>query len=67
VAPGSTLVIGGLYREDESKLITAIPLISRVPIIGEFFKRTQTSRTKTELVILITPEVMAEANQGAPQ
>ncbi len=67
VAPGSTLVIGGLYREDETKLITAIPLISRVPILGEFFKRRQTTRTKTELVILITPEVMAEANQGAPQ
>jgi pilus assembly protein CpaC len=67
VAPGSTLVIGGLYREDESKLITAIPLISRVPIIGEFFKRRQVTRTKTELVILITPEVMAEANPGAPQ
>jgi pilus assembly protein CpaC len=67
VAPGSTLVIGGLYREDETKLVRAIPLISRVPIIGEFFKRTEKTRTKSELIILLTPEVMAEANQGAPQ
>jgi Flp pilus assembly secretin CpaC len=67
VAPGSTLVIGGLYREDEMKLVKAIPLISRVPIIGEFFKHTEKQRTKSELIILLTPEVMAEANQGAPQ
>lgn len=67
VAPGSTIVIGGLYREDESKIVSAIPLISRIPILGQFFKHTQTTRTKTELVILLTPEVMAEANQGAPQ
>ena len=55
---GSTIVIGGLMDSSESKVITKIPLLGDIPIIGEFFKHTSKSRDKRELIILITPYIL---------
>ncbi|MCD6352044.1 MAG: hypothetical protein J7M26_07985, partial [Armatimonadetes bacterium] len=62
VKPGSTLIIGGLIRNDESKLVRKIPLLGDLPIIGELFKRTEFKEGKTELVIFLTPEILPPAN-----
>ena len=50
--------IGGLMNSDESKVISKIPLLGDIPIIGEFFKHTSTSKDKRELMILITPTIV---------
>jgi pilus assembly protein CpaC len=55
---GQSLLIGGLLSSEDRKNIKRIPLISKIPIIGEFFKDTSTNRIKTELVILVTPEIV---------
>ncbi len=56
-----TLVIGGLYQTEISKNIRKIPLLGDIPIIGELFKRTDKQKSETELLILVTPEIMTEA------
>ncbi len=53
-----TMVIGGLMNSQDSKVVTKIPLLSSIPIIGEFFKHTSTQNDKRELVILITPRIV---------
>ena len=58
LAPGSTLVIGGLIRQDEYTAVKQIPLLSKLPIIGELFKRHEVEHVKTELVIFLSPEIM---------
>ena len=45
-------------NNSESKNVNKIPLLSSIPIIGEFFKYTSTSRDRHELVILITPTIV---------
>jgi pilus assembly protein CpaC len=45
-------------NNSESKSVNKIPLLSAIPIIGEFFKYTSTSRDRHELVILITPTIV---------
>ncbi len=57
---GSTMIIGGLMDSSERKVVTKIPLLSKIPIIGEFFKHTSKSRTKQELVILVTPYIVGD-------
>ena len=57
---GSTMVIGGLLNSEDTKTVTKIPLLSSIPIIGEFFKHTSTSTDKRELMILITPVIVDE-------
>jgi len=65
IADGQTLVIGGLYQNDISNVIKKIPLLGDIPIIGEFFKHTVKSKSETELMIFVTPEIVTEASAKA--
>ena len=58
VPDGQTMAIGGLMNSDESKVITKVTILGDIPIIGEFFKHTSTSKDKRELMILITPTIV---------
>lgn len=58
IPDGETMSIGGLMNNSEAKNINKIPLLSSIPIIGEFFKYTTTSQDRHELVILLTPTIV---------
>ena len=58
--PGSTMIIGGLMDSSERKLTRKIPLLGDIPILGEFFKYSQTAKNKQELIILVTPYIIDE-------
>ena len=61
---GMTMVIGGLMNSEDSKSVSKIPLLGNIPIIGEFFKHTQKSKQKRELIILITPTLVTQDSPG---
>ncbi len=65
MADGETLVIGGLYRNTISRQVDRIPLLSQIPVLGEFFKNTTTRKEESELLILIQPEIVTPATVGA--
>lgn len=54
----STIVIGGLMKERESKTITKIPFLGDIPVIGFFFRNTGTTKTKQNLVLMLTPYII---------
>lgn len=60
VSNGMTMVIGGLLNSEDTKTVSRIPLLSNIPVLGEFFKHTSRSRDKRELIILITPHIVGE-------
>jgi len=60
VRNGQTIVIGGLMEDRVTKSISKIPLLGDIPLIGELFKRTQDNKSKTELLIFLTPHVAAQ-------
>lgn len=64
VPNGMTMVIGGLLNSEDTKTVSKIPLLSSIPILGEFFKHTSRSRDKRELIILITPHIVGEDTQA---
>jgi type IV pilus assembly protein PilQ len=55
----TTLVIGGLYQLQDSKNITGVPYLRKIPIIGWLFGSEGTNVTKNELFIFITPKMVA--------
>jgi general secretion pathway protein D len=57
VKSGDTVLIGGLMREEKQNTSNGIPLICRIPILGNFFRSNSIKKTKTELVILLTPRI----------
>lgn len=54
---GETLIVGGLINEEEERNIQKVPLLSNIPILGELFKNRTKKRTKTEVLILLTPHI----------
>jgi len=56
---GSTIVIGGLIRDDKTTIEKKIPLLGDLPLIGGLFKFQRDQLQKTNLLIFITPHVMS--------
>jgi type II secretory pathway component GspD/PulD (secretin) len=54
---GETIVIGGLIRDDDLKIIDRVPVLGRIPIFGELFKYRETVKTRNELIVTLTPEI----------
>lgn len=54
---GETLVIGGLISEEEQRNLQRVPLLSNIPLIGELFKSRSKRKTKTEVIMLLTPHI----------
>jgi type II secretory pathway component GspD/PulD (secretin) len=54
---GETLVIGGLYNSEDLKSTLKVPLLGDIPLIGNLFKSTSTSKDETEIIVLLRPTI----------
>ena len=59
VRDGSTVVIGGLIRDDKQRVVHKVPILGDIPILGLLFRSSREVTQKTSLLILITPHVIA--------
>jgi type IV pilus assembly protein PilQ len=60
VENGGTVVIGGIYEQQDRSDVTKIPFLGDLPLIGGLFRNTTTSSRKTELLVFITPRIVNE-------
>lgn len=60
---GETQILAGLIQDDERKAVNKIPGIASLPLIGKLFSNSDTTNTKTEIVLLITPRIIRNINQ----
>jgi type IV pilus assembly protein PilQ len=60
VPNGETVVLGGVFSIDSNKSEVKVPVLADIPYLGRLFKRTVTGETKTELLIFITPKIIAD-------
>jgi type IV pilus assembly protein PilQ len=58
VENGGTVVIGGIFEQNDRTDVTKIPLLGDIPVLGWLFKNTTTTTAKTELLVFITPRVV---------
>ncbi|MDQ2867231.1 MAG: hypothetical protein M3R59_02295 [Verrucomicrobiota bacterium] len=54
---GATIVLGGLIQAMDQNTKTGLPLLSRIPVIGSLFRSTTRNKSRSELIILLRPEV----------
>jgi general secretion pathway protein D len=57
VRDGQTIVIGGLIEDQKTENIKKVPLLGDIPLVGRLFQRSVKEKTKTELLIFLTPYV----------
>lgn len=58
VMDGETTVLGGIYVEDEDYSETGVPWLSKVPFLGHLFKSTSKTKSRSELLVFITPRIL---------
>src|SRR5205814_3423299 len=54
---GATIVLGGLIMDSKQKNYTGIPVLARIPLVGSLFRSTTLNKNRTELIVLMCPEV----------
>jgi len=61
---GSTVVIGGLIREDTSSTVSQVPYIGHLPVLGAPFRNRTETVKRTEIIVLITPRIVQDPVMG---
>jgi pilus assembly protein CpaC len=62
---GQTFVLGGLIDNRETESFQKVPFIGDVPILGKLFQSISKNKTNTELIVMVTPEIVAPIAAGA--
>jgi type IV pilus assembly protein PilQ len=60
VENGGTVVLGGIFQQVERDSVTKVPFFGDIPVLGYLFKTTARTNDKTELLIFITPKIIAD-------
>ena len=63
---GQSFVIGGLLDNTESETFMKIPFLGDIPILGKLFQSMSKTKGNTELIVIVTPEIVAPIPAGAP-
>jgi len=58
---GETIVLGGVYSQSDRTSVDRVPFFGDLPYVGFLFKRTALDKSKTELLIFVTPKIMKES------
>ena len=62
VQNGGTIVIGGIFEMEETNQENKIPLLGDIPVLGNLFKNRVKQSTKREMLVFITPKMLANAS-----
>ena len=61
VGNGETVVLGGVFKNEELVKVEKVPVLGDIPYLGTLFKSTANNQQKTETLIFITPRILSEA------
>jgi type IV pilus assembly protein PilQ len=62
---GGTVVLGGIYQQSERSTTDKVPLLGDVPLLGYLFRSNTRTNDKTELLVFITPKIVADRLSSA--
>jgi type IV pilus assembly protein PilQ len=60
VENGGTVVIGGIFTQEDSTTVNKVPLLGDIPVVGNLFRNNTRSSNRTELLIFITPKIVTD-------
>jgi pilus assembly protein CpaC len=66
LSQGQSFAIGGLLDNRETETFSKIPFIGDVPVLGRFFQSIQRTKQNTELIVIVTPEIVAPIPAQSP-
>lgn len=64
VGSGQTVVVGGLVNDTLVETVRKVPWLGDIPYLGALFRRTISTRSKTELLVFLTPQVVQDGAEA---
>lgn len=64
VENNQTVVLGGIISNDDKKNVNKIPILGDIPLLGQLFRNTTRSTSRTELVVFLTPHIVRETGDA---
>ncbi|MFA6970214.1 MAG: type IV pilus secretin PilQ [Gallionella sp.] len=61
VENGGTVVIGGVYKQNDTNIVNKVPLLGDIPVLGYLFKSKGVSTIKDELLVFLSPKIMQDS------
>lgn len=58
---GETVVLGGVFEQDDNYSETKVPLLGDIPVLGALFRQKSTDRQSRELLVFVTPKIVSES------
>jgi pilus assembly protein CpaC len=65
LSEGQSFAIGGLLDNRETETFEKVPFLGSIPILGKFFQSTSKNKSNTELIVIVTPEIVQPMAAGA--
>ncbi len=65
VRPGQSLIISGLFNEERENVKTGVPGLMNIPILGQLFSSTRWQKSESELLVIVSPELIDPNNPPA--
>ena len=65
VREGQTLILTGVISDTDNQIVTKWPILGDMPLVGQFFRASNSNRAKRELVILVTPRIINDTEGGS--
>jgi pilus assembly protein CpaC len=66
LSDGQSFVLGGLLDKNENESFQKIPFLGDIPVLGKLFQSMQRTKTDTELIVVVTPEIVSPIGVGSP-
>jgi pilus assembly protein CpaC len=66
LSDGQSFIIGGLLDKNMTNTFQKIPFLGDIPILGKLFQSESRTKNDTELIVIVTPEVVAPLAAGTP-
>jgi pilus assembly protein CpaC len=63
---GQSFVLGGLLDNRDTETFQKIPFFGDIPVLGKFFQSISKNKSNTELIVIVTPEIVAPLQSSAP-
>ncbi|MCO5296422.1 MAG: hypothetical protein M9921_06150 [Fimbriimonadaceae bacterium] len=64
IKSGETIALGGLIHDEDRRIVSGIPILKDLPIVGMLFRRSDTRKVRTEVVMFLTARIVNENNRG---
>lgn len=55
---GNTVVLGGIYKHVNKRIVSSVPFLSEIPLIGRLFKNTDRKNQRRQILIFLTPQIL---------